>query len=94
VLVCDIGAELDILPEIANVASNFMPWLQGEWDHWDEAEGEPLPPLENMSADVAAVLALHSNILIPFQRVRESMRANRKAEGHCRFELLSLLYVY
>lgn len=34
---------LDILPEITDVTTDFLPWFEGEGDDGDEAEGEPFP---------------------------------------------------
>jgi len=66
VLTCDIRSEFDILPEVADVASNLLPWLQREGDYGNEAEGKPFPSLEDVCADVSTVLALHCDILISF----------------------------
>ena len=42
-LLLHIWAVLDILPEIADVASDFLVRLEREWDYRDKAECEPLP---------------------------------------------------
>lgn len=34
---------LNILPEVADVATDFFPWFEGEGDYWNEAKGEPFP---------------------------------------------------
>jgi hypothetical protein len=34
---------LDVLPEVADVATDFFPWFEGEGDYWNEAKGEPFP---------------------------------------------------
>lgn len=44
-LLLHIRPILDVLPEIANVASDFLVRLQREGDQRDEAEGEPFPAL-------------------------------------------------
>jgi hypothetical protein len=38
-----VGAVLDVLPEITNVASDFLVWLEREWDYRNEAECKPFP---------------------------------------------------
>lgn len=42
-LLLHIRSVLDILPEIADVAANFLIRLERERDDGDEAEGEPFP---------------------------------------------------
>jgi hypothetical protein len=38
-----VGAVLDVLPEITNVASDFLVRLEREWDYRNEAECKPFP---------------------------------------------------
>lgn len=42
-LLLHVGPILDVLPEIANVAANFLVGLQAKGDDGDEAEGKPFP---------------------------------------------------
>lgn len=42
-LLLHVGAVLDVLPEVANVAADFLVRLEREGDDGDEAEGEPFP---------------------------------------------------
>jgi hypothetical protein len=42
-LLLHVGAILDILPEIADVAADLLVRLERERDDGDEAEGEPFP---------------------------------------------------
>jgi hypothetical protein len=44
-LLLHIRPVLDILAEMANVASDFLVWLERERDDGDETECEPLPAL-------------------------------------------------
>lgn len=58
---------LDILPEIADMAADLVVRLEAEGNQRDEAEGEPLPALHDAAAEVAAVLALHGDVLGAFE---------------------------
>ena len=62
-LLLHIRAILDVLPEVADVASDLLVRLERERDHGDEAEGEPFPALHDAAREVAAVLALHGDVL-------------------------------
>ena len=42
-LLLHVGAVLDVLPEIADVAADLLVGLERERDDGDEAEGEPFP---------------------------------------------------
>jgi hypothetical protein len=42
-LLLHIGPVLDVLPEIADVAPDFLVRLERKGDDGDEAEGEPFP---------------------------------------------------
>jgi hypothetical protein len=42
-LLLHIWSVLDVLMEIADVASNILVWFEGERNEWHEAECEPLP---------------------------------------------------
>lgn len=42
-LLLHVGAVLDVLPEVADVAADFLVGLEREGDDGDEAEGEPFP---------------------------------------------------
>jgi len=53
---------LDVLPEIADVASDFLAWLEAEGDNGDEAECKPFPALHYAAGVVAAVLALEREV--------------------------------
>lgn len=66
-LLLHIRPILDVLPEIANMAANLMVRLQAERNKRDEAEGEPFPALHDAPAEVAAVLALHCDVLGAFE---------------------------
>lgn len=57
-----IRAVLDILPEIADVATDLPIGLEAEGDDGDEAECEPFPALHRAGAEVAAILALHGEV--------------------------------
>jgi len=59
----DVGAVLDVLPEVADVAADLLIGLDAEWDDRDEAEGEPFPPLHGAGGEVAAVLALEGEVV-------------------------------
>lgn len=65
---------LDILPEVADVATNLLVGFDGKRDHGDEAKGKPFPALHDAAAEVAAVLALHRDVFGAFER---------RAEGWC-----------
>lgn len=62
-----IRSILDVLPEIADMAADLVVRLQAEGNQRDEAEGEPLPALHDAAAEVAAVLALHGDVLGAFE---------------------------
>ena len=42
-LLLHVGAVLDVLPEVADVAADLVVGLEREGDDGDEAEGEPFP---------------------------------------------------
>lgn len=48
-LLLHVGPVLDVLPEIADVAADFLVGLEREGDQRDEAECEPLPALGDVS---------------------------------------------
>lgn len=58
-----VGPVPDVLPEVTDVAADLLVGLEAEGDDGDEAEGEPLPALHGARAEVAAVLALHGEVL-------------------------------
>jgi len=58
---------LDVLPEIADVASDFFVRFQAEWDNGDEAEGKPFPALHHFASGVAAVLAVELDVFGAFE---------------------------
>ena len=66
-LLLHIRPVLDVLPEIADVAADLVVGLEAEGDERDEAEREPLPALQDAPAEVAAVLALHCDVLGAFE---------------------------
>lgn len=51
-LLLDVRAVLDVLPEIADVAADFLARLQTKGQYGDEAEGEPFP----MTGGVSRIL--------------------------------------
>jgi hypothetical protein len=66
-LLLHIRAILDILPKVANMASDLFIWFERKGDHGDEAESKPLPALHHATAEVAAVLALHGDVFGAFE---------------------------
>jgi hypothetical protein len=52
-LLLHVGAILDILPEIADVAADLLVRLERERDDGDEAEGEPFPECVSTASFVA-----------------------------------------
>jgi len=78
----DIGSVFDVLVEIADMASNFMPRLKRERYEGDEAECEPLPSADEPARHVAAVLALHHLILVALERVPKRMGPTGEEEEH------------
>ena len=88
-LLLDVGTELDVLVEIADVAGDVVVGFEGEGDEGHEADceplpasslslvnppcssvrwggcvGETLPSFGDFAAEVAAVLALHCDVLV------------------------------
>lgn len=80
----DVGTVLNVLVEVANVAADLVPRLQREGNDWYEAKGEPLPALEYMAAEVAAVLALASDLLVALEARGEGVLSASKEEEHGR----------
>lgn len=60
----------------------FMPWLEAERYDGDEAECEPLPPLEHSGAVVAAVHAARCDVLIAFELGGEGVGSACEDERH------------
>lgn len=50
-LLLHVGSVLDVLPEIADVAADFLVGLHAEGDHGDEAECEPLPGEDGLAGE-------------------------------------------
>lgn len=57
-LLLHIGTILEWLGEAADWADDVLVGVHGEWKDGDEAEGEPVPALLDMSGIVSAVVAL------------------------------------
>lgn len=64
-----IWSILEVLSELADMAIDFMPRLEGEWNDWDETECEPLP---------VAVLATRYGILAWIEVCKPSLRYLRR----------------
>jgi len=58
---------LDVLPEMAHMAPDFLVRLEAEWDNGDEAEGKPFPALHYATRGVAAVLADELDVFGAFE---------------------------
>lgn len=62
-LLLHIWPILDILPKVANVATDFLVRFQREWDNRYEAKGKPLPALHDSTREVTTILTLYSDML-------------------------------
>lgn len=50
------------------MAADVLVWFEAEGDHRNETKREPLPAFVDARTEVAAVLALSSDILIAFEK--------------------------
>ena len=66
-LCLNVWTILDVLPKVADVTAELLVWLERERYDGNEAEGEPFPALHDAPAEVAAVLALHCDVLGAFE---------------------------
>jgi hypothetical protein len=62
-LLLHVRAVLDVLAEMADVAADLLVRLERKRDQGHEAEGEPFPALGHAAREIAAVLALHRDVL-------------------------------
>ena len=60
-LLLHIRTVLEWLGESADWADDVLIGVHGEWEDWDEAEGEPVPTLLDVGCVVPAVMALTYN---------------------------------
>lgn len=81
-LLLHVRAVLDVLAEVADVAADFLVWLEREGDDGHEAEGEPFPALHYATREVSAVLALHGDVLCAGEGAVEDMCPAREEEEH------------
>jgi len=61
------GAIRDILPEVADVAPDFLVRLEAKRDNGDEAECEPFPAFHHFARLVAAVLTTELDVFGAFE---------------------------
>jgi hypothetical protein len=81
----DVWPVFDILVEVAYVTANFLPGLDAEGYERHEAEGEPLPALVDVAAEVAAVLALDCHLFETLETGVEGVSAAGEDEEHVAF---------
>jgi len=74
----------NILPEVTDVAPDFLVRLEAKRDNGDEAECEPFPALHHFAGLVAAVLALECYVFGTFEGGCEGVCSASKEEEHDR----------
>jgi len=75
---------LDVLPEMAHMAPDFLVRLEAEWDNGDEAEGKPFPALHYAAGVVAAILALKREVFGAGEAGGECVCSASEEEEHDR----------
>lgn len=63
-----------VLVEAADVATDVFVWFETKGYHGYETEREPFPAFVHARAEVAAVLALRSDVLVAFEKGLEGWR--------------------
>lgn len=71
-----------ILHEIADGTCDFLVFVECEGYDWNEANGDPRPSRNAMRGPIPTIMTLRSNPLIPFELLREIVRAEGDAECH------------
>lgn len=82
--VLDVGAVLERLREVADVADDVLVTLEGQGQDGHEAECEPRVRLDDATRVVAAVVALANDALVALDLLAEGVLAAGEYDAHGR----------